>query len=390
MTGNSALRLAVLLIVLLAACACSEQPAEPTSIQDKVSFHHLEGYLAATPVVEEGFLYATTGAGAVHKLDLSTGRRIWTYDEIGGYINSPPLVTEGAVIAIGAKGTLVALNKHDGGKRWAMPEEPRTKWMVQGEEVDPPLILGSLGYDPATRTIVTVGAEGTAFGIDAGDGTVRWMRELGARTLAPPAFREGDVFVATMDGKVHALNAWNGTDVWALPKVVAIGAAGSLRDESEEEADTELTGTPYVLTVKYMFNFDVDDHFEHEGGPGADIEIVPLDEFRQPIRFIDDDEEKTAVAVSDINPADHQGSHSHLQMADLILASAPPVETHWPVTIVVRDAAGAVLDSLDTRVSFRPDGEETAAVGEPGPDEVWEPLDEGMEAPEPPGEEPAA
>lgn len=390
MTGNSALRLAVLLIALLAGSACSEQPAEATGILDKVSFHHLEGYLSAPPAIEGGFLYATTGAGAVHKLDLSSGRRVWTYEEVGGYINSPPVITEDAVIAIGARGALVALNKHDGGKKWAMPEEPQTKWIVQGEEIDPPLVLGCLGYDPGTGTIVTVDAEGLAFGIDASDGTVRWMQELGDRTLAPPTFRDGAAFVATMGGKVHALDVWDGSDVWALPKVMAVGAAGSIRDESDEDEDAVHSGTPYVLTVKYMYNFEADDHFEKEDGIGADIEIVPLDEFRQPITFIQDDEEKTSITVGDIEPANHQGSRSHLQMADLVLASAPPVETHWPVTVVVRDDAGRVIDSLDTWVSFHPAGEEYAGAGEPEADDVWEPLGEGMDEPESSEEEPAS
>ena len=77
-----------LIIVALISSSCVKKQEEVTSISEKVSFNNLEGYLAAPPAIEEGFLYMSSGSGAVHKLESESGEIVWTYNDIGGFINN--------------------------------------------------------------------------------------------------------------------------------------------------------------------------------------------------------------------------------------------------------------------------------------------------------------
>jgi outer membrane protein assembly factor BamB len=319
-----------------------------TSISEKVSFTHLEGYLAAPPAIEEGFLYMSSGSGAVHKLDSESGDIVWTYDDIGGFINNTPVLTEDSVIIIGSQGKLVALDKVTGEKRWERPQEPETEWSLGSKKLGMPTVTGCLGYDPLNKTIIMGDVQGRVFAVSPQDGSLIWMRELKAKIIANPRFKENVVFIATMGGRLHSLSVHDGSDYWKLPRVKVTGIEGSI--QVEENAAEMTSERNYFITLKYKYNFDADDYF----GPGekSTIEIVLLDENKLPLMFKGEEEETDSIVIEEIDAGEHIVPGTQSQEKEIQLAGSPGKEKNYPLTVVVKDSEGSIIDTLETEVSF--------------------------------------
>jgi hypothetical protein len=337
-----------LMILTLLSSSCAKKQDEVTSISDKVNFVHLEGYLAAPPAVEEGFLYMSSGSGAVHKLELESGEVVWTYDDIGGFINNTPVLTEDSVIIIGSQGKLVALDKETGEKKWKKPQEPETEWSLGGKKLGMPSVTGCLGYDPLNKIIIMGDTQGRVFAVSPQDGSLIWMRELKTKIIANPQFKENAVFIATMGGRLHSLYVHDGSDYWKVPRVRVAGIEGSIQvEENEEEMTSERN---YFITLKYKYNFDADDYF----GPDekSAIEIVLLDENKLPIMFKEEEEETESIVIEEIDAGEHIVPGSQSQEKEIQLAGSPGKEKNYPITVVVKDSDGNIIDALETEVSF--------------------------------------
>ncbi len=335
---------AILLVLGLFTLGCSEPAKEPTSIAGKVSFQHLEGYLAVPAVAEEGFLYAATGGGAIRKLELSSGDVVWTYD-LGGFINSTPVLTEDSVIDVSSEGKLVAVAKGSGEKRWEKPEDSDDEdsdheWPL----ADLKPVAGCLGYDGESGVLVVGSGDGEVFGIDPSNGSVLWQEDLSSKLVAAPTFADGTVYISTLDGRLYALGSRDGQPMWALPKVAVESPAGSLKEPAEDETGP----TEYILTLNYRYNFDPDECFPEDTG----VTLEVFDNHGDLVKFMVDEEEETAIEVDSITPEEHLKPQSQTQAEELTLAARPPIERDWPIKVVVKDTAGTEIDSLQATVSF--------------------------------------
>ena len=124
-----------LMILTLLSYSCAKKQEQVTSISEKVNFIHLEGYLAAPPAIDEGFMYVSSGSGTVYKLELESGEIVWTNNDMGGFINNTPILTEDSVIIIDSQGELLAIDKETGEKKWKKPEEPETEWSMGSKKL---------------------------------------------------------------------------------------------------------------------------------------------------------------------------------------------------------------------------------------------------------------
>jgi len=321
---------------------------EVTSISEKVSFIHLEGYLAASPAIEEGFLYMSSGSGAMHKLESESGELVWTYDDIGGFINNTPVLTGDSVIIIGSQGKLVALDKETGERKWRKPQEPETEWSLGSRKLGMPSVTGCLGYDPLNKIIIMGDVQGRVFAVSPRDGSLIWMKELKAKIIANPQFKENVVFIATMGGRLHSLYVHDGSDYWKVPRVKVAGIEGSI--QVEEIAEEMTTERDYFITLKYKYNFDTDDYFGPE--EKSTIEIVLLDENKLPIMFKEEEEEKDSIVIEEIDGGEHIVPGTQSQEKEIQLAGSPGKEKNCPITVVVKDSEGNIIDTLETEVSF--------------------------------------
>ncbi|MDP2950400.1 MAG: PQQ-binding-like beta-propeller repeat protein [Chloroflexota bacterium] len=151
--------------------------------------------LVVPPVVVEDRVYIVVGrtsaTGRVVALTLDTGQPVWEYF-LGSIADYPPAVA-GDLLYVGTRsGRLLAVNRHTGEDRWSF--EAR-RW-----------ILGT----PVVQDGVLYLGAAQVYALDAATGKERWHRPVGGGVARPIAVAEGVVAVASSDGHVVLIDAWNG------------------------------------------------------------------------------------------------------------------------------------------------------------------------------------
>lgn len=195
-------------------------------------------------VVAEGTAFVPDARGTLDALALPTGERRWRADVGESLVNIYPSVDDGRVFVPSKLGSVTAFST-DGRRLW----EYRT--------ADPPInghYYVQMGGVTAVDGTVFVGSgDGVVHALTAGDGDVRWRRDVGAHVGAStPAVVDGSVYVADVDGRLHALTdggdaRWTadlpGTDaVISAPAVgdgtVYVGGVVAADDEPIEQPNT--------------------------------------------------------------------------------------------------------------------------------------------------------
>jgi len=120
-----------------------------------------------------------------------------------GAFNFTPAYAAGSVFAAGADGSLVRINAQTG----------QTVWRVRNEL---PLTAG-VGTDGST--VVVVGEKGMIQAYD-GAGKPTWKAQASSEVLSAPAVGEGLVVVRSIDNRVTAYDADNGTRRWMVQRNV--------------------------------------------------------------------------------------------------------------------------------------------------------------------------
>ena len=362
---------ALALLILPALLGCTTADKELTDLQGSVGFQSIGSYLSDGPVLVDGYLYVVTGAGSVHQIDPATGEVVWASADSVSSVSGQPVVLADAVLVMTYTGEVVSIDKASGEVQWSAPGEEG--WTLSGESVDAPENARCFGLDPASGTAVLAGANGAVLGVDAGDGSLRWARNIGANVFAAPAMVGGVVYINTMGGQIFAIAAADGSDHWSIPKVDVTSVTGKLVEE-------EGAGTHHELVVTVAYNFEGSDHFGHEG---ETVEVALFDGGK-PITFVTDEGESSALTLSHIIAEEHAGSASKVTR-NLKLAAPPASTTGWAVRAVATDGSGAELDVLEALVSFDGDAAPAPAAVPAAPAEG-----DDDSADEPAAEEPAA
>lgn len=236
--------------------------------------------VVAPPVGDGEVVVARAVDGRVYGLSAASGDFLWAFDRSVPALvlrgMSPPLMEPGRVIVGMENGRVAALRLADGQPVWEQPvavPAGRTELDrltdIDAAMIETPecLFVASFGgevacVDPVTsqvqwrRTIKTYNdlalgdgkvyvsdEAGVVWALDAASGAAAWKQEeLLYRRLSPPAFVDGYVVVADLDGYVHWLDAQDG-------RIVARTRAGS----------APVTAQPLVAgDVVYLLNVDGD------------------------------------------------------------------------------------------------------------------------------------
>ncbi len=222
----------------------------------------------ATPVVEDGQIYATGSSGEVHCLDAKSGALLWQRDLGKEYsirvleCRASPLIDGGLLIvpAYGKPGAaLVALDKASGKDVW--------KALDEGVASSSPVIIQAGGarqlilwtgasvtaLNPATgatywrvpmttSTISTPVLEGNHLLIsglmlelssDAPAATVRWPKNLvGMKRIlthtATPVLQGGHIYSARSHGELVCLDATTGNELWEVKSLTQLRNGSSI------------------------------------------------------------------------------------------------------------------------------------------------------------------
>ena len=140
-----------------------------------------------------------------------------------------PAVAGGRVFAAAADGTLVAMQTSDGRKVWeAQVKELYDKDELAaafGEGID--VITGGVGAGGGLALVGTTSGELIAF--NQSDGSLAWRVRASSEVLSPPQADDELVVAQTIDGRVAAYDALDGTRLWlytsATPALTLRGTA---------------------------------------------------------------------------------------------------------------------------------------------------------------------
>ncbi|HQR52222.1 MAG TPA: outer membrane protein assembly factor BamB [Burkholderiales bacterium] len=178
-----------------------------------------------SPALDDGAIYATAAKGAVNAFG-ENGRELWT-----NYTNRA--VSGG----VGARDDYVLVGTRKG-QVIALDGRGRERWIAQVSSE----VLASPQY--ADGVVVVRSGDGRIYGLNAADGTRKWVYQRGTPALTVRSFggvvvNRGAVFAGYPGGKLVALNLQNGALGWE-------GTVAQPRGATELERVADVTSLPVL------------------------------------------------------------------------------------------------------------------------------------------------
>ncbi|MFE3721405.1 PQQ-binding-like beta-propeller repeat protein [Streptomyces cyaneofuscatus] len=183
--------------------------------------------ITAAPVIHRGAVHFASpeGGGRLLSLDLESGDVRWS--RYTGVTTAAPAAAGGLVFACAEGPRLCALSVEDGSEVWAAE--------LGGYRSDERALIGEIlrsggrpvffGSSPAVCQdgVYLVGPDGALYALAAGDGSVRWRRELDFSVRTSCAVDEGRVYASDPTGVLHVLDAHDGRTLWTRDTGVEAG-----------------------------------------------------------------------------------------------------------------------------------------------------------------------
>lgn len=191
----------------------------------KVDVGDAKGYLFHPQA--EGDEVLAAGGNRVVRVSISTGNTAWK-TEAGFKLSAGAGAGAGLVLAGGGKGELLALDLATGQQRW--------KVSLSSEVTGQLLAVGD--------RIIARSGDGRVHGLDAADGSKKWLYSrnlpiLSLRGSGGMVVRDDVVYTGFPGGKLVALNATNGAQLWEATVALPRGA-------TELERVADVMGRPVV------------------------------------------------------------------------------------------------------------------------------------------------
>ena len=172
-------------------------------------------------------IYAAGGKGEVLRFNVQNGQENWKLD-LGKGLSAGVGAGAGLVLVGSYKGELLAFDSTSGQKRW----EAHLSSAIAGI----PLVAGDI--------VVARSGDGKIHGLAAADGSRKWFftRQLPLLSLQVPAglaLRDNVIYAGFTGGKLVALDARNGAQLWEASVATPHGA-------TELERVSDVPGPPVV------------------------------------------------------------------------------------------------------------------------------------------------
>jgi len=176
----------------------------------------IKEYIPTIPAPSLRWLYDTKKPGPLPELKASATASISWQAQVG--IAGPgfsPAVLSDAIYAAAQDGAILRLD----------PANGRTVWRISADQK----LSAGVGAD---ATLVVVGTDKGDVLAFFPDGKPAWKARVSTEVVAPPRVADGIVAVFTGDGRIHALNAADGTRKWinqrAAPALIVRNYAGGV------------------------------------------------------------------------------------------------------------------------------------------------------------------
>ena len=177
-----------------------------------------------SPAADTDAVYVVS-SGNVLRLNLQNGAQAWKFDP-ATRLTAGAGAGQGLVLAGGGKGELIALEAASGQPRWKM--------RLSSEVIGQLRVVGDM--------VIARTGDGRVQGLSAADGSRKWLysRSLPSLSLRGSGgllARDGVIFAGFPGGKLVALNAENGAQLWEATVALPRGA-------TELERVADVMGNP--------------------------------------------------------------------------------------------------------------------------------------------------
>jgi len=195
------------------------------------------GHPLIGPTVRDGAVYIGSDRGVI-KCDAVTGEIDWTATlgpDVVETEDGPtwdtnwatPAVDENRVYTFDLNDAhrrreVYAVDRETGDRDWTAQLELSDEWTLEGYVVAGNETVFVMALEPQVSALSgNSGWSGTQriYALDAGSGEITWQWEPRGKTLAPPAYAEGILFVGTVHpdtetGRLHAVDATDRSILW--------------------------------------------------------------------------------------------------------------------------------------------------------------------------------
>ena len=148
--------------------------------------------VSASPVIDDGIVYATGVAGRTIAVSLAKGERIWEQNIGSAYT---PIVSGNAVFLVDLQDNMIALDRKTGKVFWrsALPSVRKKRFFSVWA-----------GPSLAGGVLWAVSNDGKIISVDPATGNILTNRKLGSKAYAKPTAAAGQLLVLAGDGSVIA------------------------------------------------------------------------------------------------------------------------------------------------------------------------------------------
>jgi outer membrane protein assembly factor BamB len=176
----------------------------------------IKEYIPTIPAPSLRWIYDTKKPGPLPELKASASASVSWQAQVGSAgPGFSPAVLADAIYAAAEDGAIVRLD----------PSNGRSVWRIAAEQK----LSAGVGAD---ATLVVVGTDKGDVLAFFPDGKPAWKSRVSTEVIAPPRVADGVVVVFTGDGKIHALNAADGSRKWvnqrASPALIVRNYAGGV------------------------------------------------------------------------------------------------------------------------------------------------------------------
>ncbi len=220
----------VLSVLLLNACSSvsgvfADKSELPTLEGERISVLELQKKLAPDDTSKEGqkitlpqswinTSWPQAGGYPSHimqnlTLDNPELKRTWSASIGSGSsktlpLTAQPIIINGAIYTLDTKSRLTAFNAQTGKRLWKVNIEKK------GE--DNTVISGGISF--ANNTIYATNGYDEILAVSPDNGEIKWRKTLPSPSRAAPTVINGRVFISTINSRLVALNAKDGTSLW--------------------------------------------------------------------------------------------------------------------------------------------------------------------------------
>ena len=155
--------------------------------------------IIASPTVADGVVYLAYNDHSIVAVDAATGATRWSADAGSGMYSSPAVADGRLYVAVHNRG-LLALDAGTGAERWLAP--------MAGPQWSSP------AAGRGNRVYVGSRDDERLYAFASATGALLWSAPLGAWVHSSPAVADRVVYAGGNDGRLHALHARSGRQLW--------------------------------------------------------------------------------------------------------------------------------------------------------------------------------